>query len=127
MTTANNLSNSQKNVSQFTDSACEAMGRRIREAREKKGMKQIELALQLAIGKNQMYRIENGLTPCRTEYLYEIAQVLDVSLDHLFFGDRDRNDSLENKEAVKEMVSLCGGKDSDTVHKALNILKAFFV
>lgn len=43
------------------------MGTRIREAREKLGMKQIDLATFLAIGKNQMYRIESGLTPCKTE------------------------------------------------------------
>ncbi len=56
MKTADNLSISQKNIVQFTDAELEAMGMRIKEAREKKGMKQIELALQLAICKNQMYR-----------------------------------------------------------------------
>ncbi|MBR1742820.1 MAG: helix-turn-helix transcriptional regulator [Lachnospiraceae bacterium] len=126
MTTSEYLTNSQKNVARLTDAELEAMGRRIREAREKKGVKQIELALQLAIGKNQMYRIESGQTPCKTEYLYEIAQVLDVSLDYLFFGNRDCKTITENDDAVQEIVSLCGGKDLETVHKALNILKAFF-
>ena len=45
MKTADNLSISQKNIVQFTDAELEAMGMRIKEAREKKGMKQIELAL----------------------------------------------------------------------------------
>ena len=57
MTTADNLTIEQKNVAMLGDKELEAMGNRIREAREKKGIKQIELALQLAIGKNQMYRI----------------------------------------------------------------------
>ena len=126
MKVAYDLTNEQKNVAQLTDVELEAMGRRIREAREKKGIKQIELALQLAIGKNQMYRIESGQVPCKTEYLYEIAQVLDVSLDYLFFGNKDNETVSESDKTVQEIVSLCTGKDSETVHKALNILRAFF-
>ncbi|MBR1598269.1 MAG: helix-turn-helix transcriptional regulator [Lachnospiraceae bacterium] len=126
MKTANSISNSQKNVARFTDSELEAMGRRIREAREKKGIKQIDLALQLAIGKNQMYRIESGQVPCKVEYLYEIAQVLDVSLDYLFFGNKDSETSSENDKTVQEIVTLCVGKDAGALHKALCILRAFF-
>lgn len=126
MKTATYLSNLQKNVARFTDSELEAMGRRLREAREKKGIKQIDLALQLAIGKNQMYRIESGQVPCKVEYLYEIAQVLDVSLDYLFFGSKDSETSSENDKTVQEIVTLCSGKDAGTLHKALNILRAFF-
>ena len=90
--------------------------------------------MQLAIGKNQMYRIENGKVPCKTEYLYEIAQVLDVSLDYLFFGKREGAETSayveavdsENEKTVQEIVALCKGKDTATVHKALDILKVFF-
>ena len=134
MTTADNLTIEQKNVTMLGDKELEAMGNRIREAREKKGIKQIELALQLAIGKNQMYRIENGKVPCKTEYLYEIAQVLDVSLDYLFFGKREdaetsayvEADDTDNEKAVQEIVALCKEKDTATVHKALGILRVFF-
>ena len=134
MKTAENLTIEQKNVAMLGDKELEAMGNRIREAREKKGIKQIELALQLAIGKNQMYRIENGKVPCKTEYLYEIAQVLDVSLDYLFFGKREDEetsahvdtDEYDNEKAVQEIVTLCKGKDAAEVHKALDILRVFF-
>ena len=134
MKTADNLTIEQKNVAMLGDKEIEAMGSRIREAREKKGIKQIELALQLAIGKNQMYRIENGKVPCKTEYLYEIAQVLDVSLDYLFFGKREgaetspyvEADDTDNEKAVQEIVALCKEKDTASVHKALDILRVFF-
>lgn len=134
MTTADNLTIEQKNVTMLGDAELEAMGSRIREAREKKGIKQIELALQLAIGKNQMYRIENGKVPCKTEYLYEIAQVLDVSLDYLFFGKKEDAETSahvkavdsENEKAVQEIVALCKEKDTASVHKALDILRVFF-
>ena len=134
MTTADNLTIEQKNVTMLGDKELEAMGSRIREAREKKGIKQIELALQLAICKNQMYRIENGKVPCKTEYLYEISQVLDVSLDYLFFGKREDEetsayveaDDTDNEKAVQEIVALCKEKDIASVHKALDILRVFF-
>lgn len=109
----------QKNVRQFTEEECKAMGTRIREAREEVGMKQINLATLLAIGKNQMYRIENGQTPCKTEYLFEISQILGVSLDYLYFGENECSE-------VEEIVKMCRGKGLKEIRKAKNILRAFF-
>lgn len=114
-----------KDVRQFTEEEWEAMGRRIREAREAAGMKQVDLASQLAIGKNQMYRIENGLAPCRTEYLFEIAQMFGVSMDYLYFGEGQER--LSDGEAVmEEIVGLCRGREVSVLRRALNILKALF-
>ena len=109
----------QKNIRQFTEEERKAMGTRIREAREEAGMKQIDLATFLAIGKNQMYRIESGLTPCKTEYLFEISQILGISLDYLYFGENECSE-------VGEIVEMCRGKGLKELHKAKNILRAFF-
>lgn len=109
----------QKNVRQFTEEEWKAMGTRIRELREESGMKQIDLAAFLAIGKNQMYRIENGLTPCKTEYLFEISQVLGVSLDYLYFGENECSE-------VGEIMEMCRGKGLKEIRKATLILKAYF-
>lgn len=109
----------QKDVKQFTEEEWKAMGTRIREAREEAGMKQIDLATLLAIGKNQMYRIENGQTPCKTEYLFEISQILGVSLDYLYFGENECSE-------VGEIVEMCRGKGLKEIHKAADILRAFF-
>lgn len=109
----------QKNIRQFTEEERKAMGTRIREAREEAGMKQIDLATLLAIGKNQMYRIESGLTPCKTEYLFEISQILGISLDYLYFGENECSE-------VGEIVEMCRGKGLKELHKAKNILRAFF-
>lgn len=109
----------QKDVRQFTDEEWRAMGTRIREAREEAGMKQIDLATILAIGKNQMYRIESGLTPCKTEYLFEISQILSVSLDYLYFGENECS-------GAGEIVEMCRGKGVKEIRKAVLILKAYF-
>ena len=109
----------QKNVRQFTEEEWKAMGTRIREAREEAGMKQIDLATLLAIGKNQMYRIENGQAPCKTEYLFEISQIFGVSLDYLYFGENVCSE-------VGEIVEKCRGKGLKEIRKAADILRAFF-
>ena len=109
----------KKDVRQFTEEECRSMGARIREAREEAGMKQIELAEFLAIGKNQMYRIENGQTPCKTEYLFEISQLLGVSLDYLYFGEAVSNE-------MREMMEMCQGRGIREIRKAVDILRAFF-
>ena len=109
----------QKDVRQFTEEEWKAMGTRIREVREKLGMKQIDLATFLAIGKNQMYRIESGLTPCKTEYIFEISQILGVSLDYLYFGENECSE-------VGEIVEMCRGKGLKEIRKASDILRAFF-
>lgn len=109
----------QKNVRQFTEEEWKAMGTRIREAREEVGMKQIDMAILLAIGKNQMYRIESGQTPCKTEYLFEISQLLGVSLDYLYFGENECSE-------VGEIVEICRGKGLKEIRKAADILRVFF-
>ena len=109
----------QKNVRQFTEEECRAMGTRIREAREESGMKQVDLARFLAVGKNQMYRIESGLTSCKTEYLFEISQILGVSPDYLYFGENECSE-------VGEIVEMCRGKRLKEIRKASDILRAFF-
>ncbi|RKI23493.1 XRE family transcriptional regulator [bacterium 1xD8-6] len=109
----------EKRCSSITEGEWRAMGTRIREAREKLGMKQIDLATFLAIGKNQMYRIESGLTPCKTEYIFEISQILGVSLDYLYFGENECSE-------VGEIVEMCRGKGVKEIRKAVLILKAYF-
>ncbi len=109
----------QKDVRQFTEEEWKAMGTRIREAREEAGIKQIDLATLLAIGKNQMYRIESGLTPCKTEYLFEISQILRISLDYLYFGENVCSE-------VGEIVEMCRGKGLKEIRKASDILRVCF-
>lgn len=71
---------------QMTKEDMAAMGQRIKEARIAAGVKQVELAEYFAIGKNEMYRIEAGKRMCKTEYLFEMALMFEVSVDYLLFG-----------------------------------------
>lgn len=71
---------------QMTQDDMAAMGQRIKEARIAAGVKQVELAEYFAIGNNEMYRIEAGKRTCKTEYLFEMALMFEVSVDYLLFG-----------------------------------------
>ncbi len=74
------------NVRQMTDEDIVDIGYRIREARKKAGMSQRELAEYFAISRDHMCRIEKGKRVCKTEFLFEIAQLFGVSVDYLLFG-----------------------------------------
>lgn len=74
------------NIILFTEEEMKAIGKRIQNERKKKGFKAIEFADIIGIGKDQLSRIENGKVPCKVEYLFVIAQLLNVSTDYLLFG-----------------------------------------
>lgn len=83
-----------KEINLFTDEVMRNMGKRIQTERKKKGFKAIDFADIIGIGKDQLSRIENGKAPCKTEYLYVMAQILQVSIDYIMFGKQeDKTDS----------------------------------
>lgn len=104
----------------FEEAEQVAMGIRICDAREEAGMTQQNLADMLGFeNKNQVSRIERGVTPCKTKYLYEISQMFGLSLDYLFFGDEQKNN-------LREIMDLCKNKNEAELKKAAEILKVLF-
>ena len=77
-----------KEIQLLSDEKIREMGKRIKDKRKEKGFKAIDFADIIGIGKDQISRIENGKLPCKTEYLYIMSQVLEVSVDYLMFGNR---------------------------------------
>ena len=109
----------EMHADQFTETEWKAMGSRIKECCKDAGYKNTDLARFLGIERQHMYRIMKGMLPCKSEYIYEIAQILGVSTDYLFFGDR-RN------KATFEIASLLEGRTPEQMETAKNILKAYF-
>ena len=81
------------------------IGQRIQKMRIKEGLKSIDLATELGITKNQMSRIENGRANCTIPQLYIIAQILNCSVDYLFFK-RDTQYSVEQINAINELIKV---------------------
>lgn len=89
----------------FTESVMKTIGERIKTARKTKGYKAIDFADIIGIGKDQLSRIENGKVPCKTEYLFVISQLLDISVDYLMFGNVLGSD-------IEELVKIVGNKEN---------------
>ena len=60
---------------------------RIKETMNKKGIKQIELAKALDLGKTTINAWFNNNTDPKTEQLERIAEVLDISIEYLVTGE----------------------------------------
>lgn len=59
------------------------VGQRIREVRKTRGLSMEELAEQVGLNKESLRHIETGVSKPRLQTLFEIANILDVSMDYL--------------------------------------------
>ncbi len=89
-----------------------AVGVRLKEMRQIRGLTQCELAEKLDYAsERQLQRIESGATSCSVDKLMEIAQILEVTTDYLLFGSEQRHEGrfqkyFENK-TEKQVEYLC--------------------
>lgn len=97
------------------------LGKKIKQIREMRGIKQITLAERLNMEPSNLTRIENGYQFPKEENLVKIAQILDVEVGDLF-----KNDSCPSREQMLIKVSEIVNKmdDSDIVF-LYNFLKLF--
>lgn len=103
-------------ITLFTDEVVKNMGKRIQDERRKKGFKAIDFADIIGIGKDQLSRIENGKVICKTEYLYVMSQILQVSVDYILFGCQEDDDnniiyltptmSVKKKDKIKKIIKI---------------------
>lgn len=105
-----------KDVEKFGKNEMLGVGIRIQEKRSKQCIKAIDFAELLGISKDQLSRIENGRTVCRTEHLYVIAQYLDVSVDYLLFGN-------EHEQQKKELLEVTENMKTKELEKVIRIIK----
>ena len=91
-------------VKLFTEETMRDMGKRIQEERKNKGFKAIDFADIIGIGKDQLSRIENGRVACKIEYLYVMAQYLNISTDYILFGVTNNEINVENNLKKKRQI-----------------------
>jgi len=63
-------------------------GKRMKEARIRKGYTQAELAVLVGMGENSIARIECGIRGTSIDSILLLAHVLDESVDYLLTGKR---------------------------------------
>ena len=97
-----------------------SIGKRIREARIKAGLKQSELAFQANLTTSHLSHIETGQTKLALPTIVKIANVLSVSLDELMC------DSLEQVKVVydKKIANELSDCDAAELKAFLEIIKS---
>lgn len=94
----------------------ETLGQRIRSAREKQGLSQVELATALDLGQRAISELENGNRKLAVTDLPRMAEVLGVPILYFFGDDIQPNDldtailkafhSLPTNEARRTWVEV---------------------
>ena len=59
--------------------------------------------------------IETGKVACKTDYIFVIAKVLNVTSDYLLYGEAESDDDL--------LIALFNGMSSEAKKKAIKILR----
>ncbi len=95
------------------------VGKRIREARQKKRYSQSELAGIVSISNSHMSDIENGKTVLGVDIFMRITEALTVSADWLLRTDVPSVNAIQSNE-ISDLLSDC---NSSEVQALIRILK----
>ena len=79
------------------------VGQNIKKFREEKALRQEDLAEQLHVTRQAVSNWENGKNQPDLEMLQKIAQVLEVSVEELIYGER-RPTTIVNHKTVKQVT-----------------------
>lgn len=101
-------------------------GKRLKELRKQKGWTQKELANRLDIRYSHLNKYENGMHAPPLEKLIQLAELFDISLDHLVMGLPLEDAPIRNESLHKRFKTLETFEDEDkqTVIKVIDAIIA---
>ncbi len=97
------------------------VGKRIKQIRELRGIKQFVLAEKLNMEPSNLTRIESGLQLPKEENLVKIAQLLDVEVKDLF----DFPPSIQKNIVLPQIVSMIENLPADKVRFIYDFIKLY--
>jgi transcriptional regulator with XRE-family HTH domain len=98
-------------------------GDRLREARERQGFSQRELAERCHIGESQIFRYENGKGDPSADYLARIARELRVSADWLIGLDEKSPEISLSRTLTPDQLRLLNAYDDADVDTIIDLVK----
>lgn len=103
------------------------VGARIKQRRNAIGMSQSELAMHLDITYQQVQKYEGGSNRVGSSRLYEITQILDVSLSSLFEGVEEVINGKDRKKPAKKTKdkALAAAEEFAKTQQGIDVMKAF--
>ncbi|MFT8889532.1 MAG: helix-turn-helix transcriptional regulator [Ethanoligenens sp.] len=96
------------------------LGSAIRKARMDKHISQEELAERIGITPTHLKHIESEHRKPSVDVLYRIVQIVNLSLDNLFFPER--HDGLEEYRKAERLLRQCDVKQLRVVYAAMEAM-----
>lgn len=100
----------------------DTIGSRIRQARKKANITQRELSEKAFISESYLTLIELDKRNPSTDVVTKLAEILNISADHLLFGDVPKNELT----LFSEWKQLMNGRSADEIEGAQKIVRCFF-
>ena len=96
------------------------LGNAIREERIRKHLSQERLAEMLGISSTHLKHIESEHRKASLDVLFNIVQILDMSLDAIMVTPTEENKKLKIK--IEHMINLCDNQQLSFVYSLLKVL-----
>ena len=107
----------------FDCNQIKAMGKRIKKVRKKHDMTQEQLAELLGISSDQISNIELGKSACKTDHIFLLTQIFDISADYLFSGGRKEILPEITEEQITYLLSLLNERRKMVIYELLTYIK----
>lgn len=103
------------------------LGKRIKNIRERAGLKQIDLAEEMNISREMLSKIENGKNACAPDQLMFLCQRFNKSADYFFFGTENEKYMVKTKmDIILEIKKLLEGFSKEKliyIYKTIKVLE----
>lgn len=96
----------------------QAMGARVREARERRGFTQEQLSEECSLSASHIGHIERGTRTPSLETVFAISCTLGVSLDELVFGSTQPTEA-----ALSDIVSVIHRKEESKAEAFMSVVR----
>lgn len=107
----------------FDSNQIKAMGKRIKKVRKKHNMTQEQLADILGISSDQISNIELGKSACKTDHIFLLTQIFDVSADYLLKGRRKEPIPEVTDEQITYLTSLLNNRRKKVIYELLTYIE----
>lgn len=99
------------------------MGKRIKRIRKQHNMTQAQLADMLGISSDQISNIELGKSACKTDHIFLLTQIFDISADFLFKGEGREVVAEITDEQLTNLRSLLNNRRKMVIYELLTCMK----
>lgn len=107
----------------FDNVQIKQMGLRIKTARKSKKMTQSQLADILGITIDQVSNIELGKSACKTDHIFLLTQVFNISADYLLNGTNQIACEIISDEQIMFLTTKLNNRKKTIIRELLTYIK----